>query len=185
MTAQEWKKIPQWLDSPAAVFDSATVSGRLVLVAPETVNNAPVLMVVEPNGQKKTDGVRVHLLQNAYDKDESAPPFGRWLQNGKGRYVSQKEFPAVLNASGLQLSSTAWQNKPGMRRILTEKHLAGYRKANSTDILYSKSAKPVTNPTAVKMRRAMVQRTVDALAKGWAKAPNVTVVAQITTQKTT
>lgn len=44
------------------------------------------------------------------------------------------------------------------------------------DILYSKSAKPVTNPTAVKMRRAMVQRTVDALAKGWAKAPNVTVV---------
>ena len=176
MTAQEWKKIPQWLDNPAAVFDSATVSGRLVLVAPETVNNAPVLMVVEPNGQKKTDGVRVHLLQNAYDKDESAPPFGRWLQNGKGRYVSQKEFPAVLNASGLQLSSTAWQNKPGMRRILTEKHLAGYRKANSTDILYSKSAKPVTNPTAVKLRRAMVQRTVDALAKGWAKAPNVTVV---------
>jgi len=52
------------------------------------------------------------------------------------------------------------------------------------DILYSKSAKPVTNPTAVKLRRAMVQRTVDALAKGWAKAPNVTVV-QITTQKTT
>ncbi len=44
------------------------------------------------------------------------------------------------------------------------------------DILYSKSAKPVTNPTAVKMRRAMVQRTVDALTKGWAKAPNVTVV---------
>ncbi|MDD3018514.1 MAG: hypothetical protein PHE74_09110, partial [Comamonas sp.] len=44
------------------------------------------------------------------------------------------------------------------------------------DILYSKSAKPVTNPTAVKMRRDMVQRTVDALAKGWAKAPNVTVV---------
>ncbi len=118
MTAQEWKKIPQWLDNPAAVFDSATVSGRLVLVAPETVNNAPVLMVVEPNGQKKTDGVRVHLLQNAYDKDESAPPFGRWLQDGKVRYVSQKEFPAVLNASGLQLSSTAWQNKPGMKRIL-------------------------------------------------------------------
>ena len=52
------------------------------------------------------------------------------------------------------------------------------------DIRYSKSGKPVTNPTAVKMRRAMVQRTVDALAKGWAKAPNVTVV-QITTQKTT
>ena len=44
------------------------------------------------------------------------------------------------------------------------------------DILYSKSAKPVANPTAVKLRRAMVQRTVDALDKGWAKAPNVTVV---------
>lgn len=43
--------------------------------------------------------------------------------------------------------------------------------------MFSRSdAKPVTNPTAVKLRRAMVQRTVDALAKGWAKAPNVTVV---------
>lgn len=40
-----------------------------------------------------------------------------------------KKFPTVLNASGLQLSGTAWQNKPGTRRILTEKHLAGYRKA--------------------------------------------------------
>lgn len=44
------------------------------------------------------------------------------------------------------------------------------------DILYSKSARAVTNQTVIKLRRAMVQRTVDALAKDWAKAPNVTVV---------
>lgn len=129
MTADVWKKIPQWLDNPAAVFDSDTVAGRLVMVAPEAINGAPVLMVVEPNGQKRADGMRVHLLQNAYDKDESVPPFGRWLREGKGWYVDQKKFPTVLNASGLQLSGTAWQNKPGTRRILTEKHLAGYRKA--------------------------------------------------------
>ncbi|MDO4770087.1 MAG: hypothetical protein Q4A11_06955, partial [Brachymonas sp.] len=131
MGADVWKKIPEWLDSPAAVFDSDTVQGRLVAVAPEMVNGNAVLMVLEPYGQTKADGVRVHLLQNAYDKDESVPPFGRWLREGKGRYVDQKKFPVILHASGLQLSGTAWQNKPGMPRILTEKNLAGWRKDQS------------------------------------------------------
>lgn len=126
MTAAVWKKIPQWLDNPAAVFDSATVDGRLVMVAPEVINGAPVLMVVEP----QQGGVKVHLLQNAYDKDGSPPPLGRWLREGLAHYVDQKKFPAVLGDSGLQLSSSAWQNKPGMGKILTEKNLSGYRKAN-------------------------------------------------------
>ena len=121
MTAEVWKKIPGWMEHPAAVFDSDTVSGRLVMVAPETINEAPVLMVVEPMGQTRSDGVRVHLLQNAYDKDQGAPPFGYWFREGLGRYVDQKEFPAILNASGLQLSGTAWQNKPGTPRILRQR----------------------------------------------------------------
>lgn len=126
MTAEVWKKIPQWLDNPAAVFDSATVQGRLVMIAPELVNGAPVLMVVEP----QKGGIQVHLLQNAYDKDDSPPPVGRWLREGLAHYVNQKEFPAILQQSGLQLSSSAWQNKPGTRKILTEKNFSGYLKAN-------------------------------------------------------
>jgi hypothetical protein len=40
MTAAMWKKIPQWLDNPALVFDSDTTPGRLVFIAPELVNGA-------------------------------------------------------------------------------------------------------------------------------------------------
>ncbi|ULR90901.1 LPD38 domain-containing protein [Comamonas sp. B21-038] len=154
MTAEVWKKIPQWLDNPAAVFDSATVQGRLVMIAPQLVNGAPVLMVVEP----QKGGMQVHLLQNAYDKDDSPPPVGRWLREGLAHYVNQKEFPAILQQSGLQLSSSAWQNKPGTRKILTEKNFSGYLKANPFAAT-EPAAKPIQqddesgkqkSPTAVK-----------------------------------
>jgi len=154
MTAEVWKKIPQWLDNPAAVFDSATVQGRLVMIAPQLVNGAPVLMVVEP----QKGGMQVHLLQNAYDKDDSPPPVGRWLREGLAHYVNQKEFPAILQQSGLQLSSSAWQNKPGTRKILTEKNFSGYLKANPFAAT-EPTAKPIQqddesgkqkSPTAVK-----------------------------------
>ena len=124
MTAEVWKKIPQWLDNPAAVFDSDTVAGRLTMIAPELVNGDLVLMAIEPNA----NGTQVHIMVNAYNKDGGHPPIGRWLREGKGYLVDQKKFPTVLSDSGLQLSSSAWQNKPGMRKILTEKNLAGYRK---------------------------------------------------------
>lgn len=44
------------------------------------------------------------------------------------------------------------------------------------DIRYSLNAKAVTNPTAIQLRRAMVQRTVDKLAGEWRKRPSITVV---------
>lgn len=44
------------------------------------------------------------------------------------------------------------------------------------DIRYSLNAKAVTNPTAIQLRRAMVQRTVDQLAGEWRKRPSITVV---------
>jgi len=129
MTAAEWMKVPQWLESPAAVFDSDTVAGRLVVVAPETVQGSHVLMVVEPDAEIGSAALRLHLLVNAYDKDDGPPPYGRWLRDGLARYVDQKKFPTILAQAGLRLPSTAVQNKPGTRRILSEKHLAGYRRA--------------------------------------------------------
>jgi hypothetical protein len=56
------------------------------------------------------------------------------LNDGLAWMVDQKTFPAVLSDSGLRLFSSAWQNKPGMRKILTEKNLAGYRKVNSVSM---------------------------------------------------
>jgi hypothetical protein len=143
MTAEQWKKVPEWLDNPAAVFDSDTVPGALVLIAPETINGATVRMTVEP---RKDGGADVHILSNAYDAP-GFTPFARWFREGLGRLVDQKKFPAVLGDSGLQLSSSTWQNKPGMRNILPEKHLDGYRRKNSPAAM-SRTVQPLRTPAA-------------------------------------
>ena len=86
-----------------------------------------VLITLDPKAQGSSRTASIRLLTNAYDKDESVPPFAQWLAAGKGRYIDKKEFPAVLRRRvGLQLPDTAYQNKPGTPQILTEKNLAGY-----------------------------------------------------------
>ena len=55
----------------------------------------------------------------------------RWLRDGLLRFADTKKFPALFeSASGRRLPGTALQNKPGTARILTEKNLAGWRRAN-------------------------------------------------------
>ena len=132
MTAQVWKRVPEWLENPAAVFESDTEAGRLVAIAPETLGGAPVSIIVEPqpaaSGSTRMDA---QLLVNAYDRS-GATPFMRWIGDGLLRYVDKKKFPAVFAQSvGRRLPDTALQNKPGTPRILTEKHLAGWRKLHA------------------------------------------------------
>jgi hypothetical protein len=130
MTADVWKRVPAWLENPAAVFESDSVAGRLVAVAPEPVAGAPVLIIVEPNTERGSGAV-AHLMVNAYTTDGGAPPWRRWLGDGLLRYVDQKTFPALLaNTSRLQLPGTAFANKPGTAKILTQKNLAGYRRGS-------------------------------------------------------
>ena len=114
-------------------------------------------------------------------------------QNESENAVGQAQAAINNLPTNLQEGIAAAQDKgqqdedvrPEARKA--EKEEAAARKAkpqtqaqqaqDGNGVMFSRSdAKPVTNPTAVKLRRAMVQRTVDALAKGWAKAPNVTVV---------
>lgn len=131
ITSTHWKKIPQWLENPAAVFESDTVDGALVLIAPETIDGATVRMTIVP---RKNGGVNVHILTNTYD-GSNRTPFSRWFAEGLGLYVDEKVFPVVLDDSGLRLSRSTWQNKPGTRKILTEKNLRGYRRVNPGDTL--------------------------------------------------
>ncbi|PUE08980.1 hypothetical protein B9Z51_08585 [Limnohabitans sp. T6-5] len=129
MTSAEWKMVPQWLDNPAAVFDSATVNGALVIIAPDLVGGAVVMITLDPRAQGQRRASEIRLLTNAYDKDGSPPPFSQWFAQGNARYIDKKVFPAVLRRVGLQLPDTAYQNKPGTKKILTEKNLAGFIKA--------------------------------------------------------
>ncbi len=94
-------------------------------VTPELVNDSVVLITLDPKAQGSSRKASIRLLTNAYDKNESVPPFAQWLAAGKGRYIHKIEFPAVLRRFGLQLPGTAYQNKPETPRILTEKNLAG------------------------------------------------------------
>ncbi len=105
-----------------------TSDAPLFVVAHELVNGSVVLITLDPKAQGSSRKASIRLLTNAYDKDESVPPFAQWLAAGKGRYIHKKEFPAVLRRVGLQLPDTAYQNKPGTPQILTEKNLAGYRR---------------------------------------------------------
>lgn len=179
MTADLWKKVPSWLDNPAAVFESDTVPGRLVVVAPETLGNDQVLMVLDPDAVGSDPSLKLNLLINAYDKDGGPPPYMRWLASGLGRYVDKQKFPTVLKASGLQLPSTALQNKPGTNKILTEKNLSGYRKANApVDPALSRGAVSQENQAV-----ARVQSMVDAITKTWANAPEVIVARDMQDDK--
>lgn len=123
LTAEDWKKVPEWLENPIAVFDSETVSGRLVFLAPETKNGYPILAVVEPLG----DTADLHLLVNAYDKDSGRMPIRRWLDEGLLRYVDKKTAPGWLSRSGLQLPGLLNPTRGLTDKVYTNNDLVKYR----------------------------------------------------------
>lgn len=126
LTATDWKKVPEWLDRPAAVFDSETTPGRLVFIAPERVRGAPVRMVIDPREQDKG----VNLLINAYDAERN--PFARWEREGLLRYFDRQQAQKAAPATGsFQPRLTGLPGERGRGKILTEKHLAGWRKLHA------------------------------------------------------
>lgn len=127
LMAEHWKQMPDWLENPVAVFDSETVPGRLVFVAPELVKGQPVVIVIEPNDQ---DGaLDIHMLVNAYDKTGSRLPVARWAEDGLLRYLNKKESPAFSRASGLRLPSRHDQVRGRSGKVFTESDLSKYRSA--------------------------------------------------------
>ena len=135
MTAAVWKKVPQWIENPAMVYSDPRDTGRLVVIAPEVVAGYPVMLVVEPN---PTPAARGHaqpfqLLVTAYAKTGGGLPSPRYLaSSGHLLYVDTKNAPEVLQRAGVQFPGQAALQQ-GRKKILTEKHLNGWRKANSGD----------------------------------------------------
>ena len=126
MTAEQWKKLPDWLDNPAAVLFSRTVDDRLVFVPDETINNAPVFVIVEPEHK----GLNIHLVVNAYARDRN--PQGQFenilndIDNGNCVYVDMKRARNLLDRSQLQLLGLPSTNA-NHDKILTENDLEIYR----------------------------------------------------------
>ncbi|HNQ11503.1 MAG TPA: hypothetical protein PKM45_13845, partial [Giesbergeria sp.] len=134
----------------------ARALGTLVESYPYSVNTSGAQWVLDARGVTTADA----LVQ------------GGLLKPDNGNYKHE------LTPVGKEIARQALRSPIGDASIgdmLTELEESKPKTGNGA--MFSRTdEKVVTNPTAVKMRRAMVQRTVDALAKGWAKAPNVTVV---------
>jgi len=137
LTAEHWKKIPKWLEDPVAVFDSETVNGRLVIVAPETVNGDPVVMVVTPDIQAGANNVS--LLVNAYDA-VGGKPFERWSDAGLMRYFDEKQSRVLRGTSGLRLPRVATHLKHGSGNKIYRK--ADLRKVQNDEPLFGEAAAP-------------------------------------------
>lgn len=145
LTAEHWKKIPEWLDNPAAVFDSDTVPGRLLFVAPEKVNENPVVMIVEPDA--KVENLSIHLLVNAYDKTGGRMPVRRWVDDGLLRYIDKAKSRQLLAPSGLQLSGVMQKAIGSKRKIYTDSDLVKYR--SEAEPLFARGSNSVEIKTDV------------------------------------
>ena len=177
MTAQVWKKVPEWLENPAAVFESET-DGGLVVIAPELVGGAPVSIIVRPDAVEG-GALQAHLLLNAYDRSSSTP-FMRWIGEGLLKFADTKKFPALFEqTSGRRLPGIALLNKPGTARILTEKHLAAWRRVHDMRASRSKGAASEGLTPELARKTAALQTAINAIHARWPNAPEATVVADM------
>ncbi|MDY0190711.1 MAG: LPD38 domain-containing protein [Desulfuromonas sp.] len=137
MTAEQWKKLPDWIEDPVAAFRSATVKDRITLISPELIDGKPVLIVLEPSGEM--GGMDVHVAVNAYEKDNPASvPAMKWVKEDKTLlYLNQKESPALAERSGLQLPRDVRQLRGYEHRVQTETDLFKYRSANKTSFSFA------------------------------------------------
>ena len=176
MTADVWKKIPDWIENPVAVFKSDTVDGRLVFVAPEMVAGSPALIIIEPNADISGE-LNAHLMVNAYSKDNGRSPFGRWVRDGMLKYVNKQKFPVFASRVGLQLSEKDLQNKQGSERILTEKNLSGYRKSQQSVHPSSGVGQKTTGNTVTAIRQNIAKMFGVTDLSG---LPNLSVMQSVT-----
>ena len=174
MTAEVWKRLPEWIDSPAMVFDSDTVDGRLVFIAPEKVRGSDVRIVIEPKG----DALEAHVLVNAYDTKAGATPYMRWARDRLLRYVDKEKASRIDERFGLrlpdilrnpafmpdaQIHGMGRGNMKALRRtkILTEKNLQGYLKNNpALSLNHSGNTTSTATPERVAEIRQQVARAV-------------------------
>lgn len=126
MTAEHWKKVPVWLDSPALVFDSDTIPERIVFFAPEQLQDGtPIIMVLEPATPKKGGEMTVSLLVNAYDRTSML--LGNWIDKGLLQYYDNEKSLALVDRSGLYMTSLS-QARSSKGKICHGANLVKYRK---------------------------------------------------------
>lgn len=131
MTASAWKKVPGWLENPAAVYTDPRHPGRYTVIAPERIAGYPVVLAVEPNPTPAERGKQepFQLLVTAFaNTTGDLPAIGHLAASGRLLYVDTKTAPVAWPRAG-EIPRTGGKAS-GAKRILTEKNLAGWRRAN-------------------------------------------------------
>lgn len=169
MTAKQWKRVPGWLENPAAVYTDPKHPGRLTVIAPELVAGYPVVMAVEPNPESSPQGHKgpIQLLVTAFAKTTGdLPPIGVLASSGRLLYADTKMAPIAWKNIGD--NPRAFNPSVGAKKILNEKYLSGYRRQQDPAMSRGQSFKGMSKEDA--------QKVVDEIRAKWANPPEVVVV---------
>ena len=182
MTAAIWKKVPDWLDNPAAAYlnESMGHKGRIVVLAPETVAGYPVLMVIEPQAvdpKAPRKAGQTQLLVTAFAKTTGVVPLAGAARSGRLLYLNKENAQQAGRDGGVQFPTHDDQST-GRRRILSEKHLDAHRRQSGS----SGGTPGFSRADGTKVegdlnaRAKAVQEFVDSITAKWANAPEIVVV---------
>lgn len=163
MTAAAWKRVPDWIENPAAVYTDPNHPGRLTVVAPERLAGYPVVIAIEPNPDWKRHGHAgpMQLLVTAFAKTTGdLPSLGGLATAGRLLYADTKKAPEVWRRIGD--IPRAGHPPTGAKRILTEKHLGGWRRANSTALSFAGSRAATADTHSLVTAQDRLDRGEDA-----------------------
>lgn len=106
MTAQAWKRVPEWLENQAAVFKllDEKNSNRVVLLIPELLAGHPVVMVIDPNpgmvGGKSGQASFERLM--VFAKTSGYVSLVNVARQSKLLYLQNETAPANYQSEGVQ-----------------------------------------------------------------------------------
>jgi len=172
LTIEHWKKIPEWLSNPSVVFDSDTVAGRMVFIAPETLDGKPIVMIVEPN--VSVGEIDVHLLVNAYDKTNGRMPVERWVNERMTRYIDKTKSRQFLATSGLQLPRVLQSVIGSSHKIHTEADLVKYRAKDQSSFSVENGFLASQD-----MSFSVIEAEIIRMRQEWSAMPPVKVVNKV------
>ncbi|MDR2172833.1 MAG: hypothetical protein LBE32_01290 [Burkholderiales bacterium] len=134
LTAEDWKKVPEWLDNPVAVFERAR-DGHLTLIAPEKKNGRAIVMALEPAvaaPEGYTGEARRHIVLTVYPKDSGVLSLRSEIERGEvvPVYADQKKnSPGFFDGSGVRYPGSVTELRTANRNIKTDADLVKYRRS--------------------------------------------------------
>lgn len=122
-------KLPELVDEPVALLDSATVAGAIVVLTTATSKEGLVIASVDANCREAN--ARVNLVTSVYAKDPRYGWVSRQIAEGRLRYADRTKGFDTLEVSGHALDRGAepGSRNPSPRNVLLPEDLRKYREA--------------------------------------------------------